>query len=119
MAGCLENNGALMRRAESFLTHVRCKYMWAAYTRSFPASISLPLPLFLSLAHSVRLHIHIRDKFDLFSESLAEAYVASHISAQDTRAQSCTESREIIKLYADIAFNVMTLSSRKQRDGRV
>jgi len=51
MAGCLENNGALMRRAKSLLTHMSHKYVGRVYVRTtyLSRSLSLSLSLFLPI----------------------------------------------------------------------
>jgi len=49
MAGCLENNGALMRRAKSLLTHMSHKYVGRVYVRATYLSRSLFLSLFLPI----------------------------------------------------------------------
>jgi len=52
MAGCLENNGALMRRAKSLLTHMSHKYVGTCVQ---PIHLSLSLSLSLSLFLSITL----------------------------------------------------------------
>lgn len=105
MAGCLENNGALMRRAESLLTHMSRKYVGRVYVRA--ASLSLSFSPFLSLFPLIlpRLHIYTHMTHLICSESLAVAAlrVAIHTSARDTELRP----RRIIKLYARASSNVM------------
>lgn len=68
MAGCLENNGALMSRAESLLTHMSRKYVGRVHVRAASLSLSLSFSPLLSLYPLIlpRLHIHTHDTSDLF-----------------------------------------------------
>lgn len=65
MAGCLENNGALMRRAESLLTHMSRKYVGRVYVHAASLSLSHLFYHSFSLIFP-RLHIHTHDTSDLF-----------------------------------------------------
>lgn len=98
MAGCLENNGALMRRAESLLTHMSRKYVGRVYVHA--------ASLYLSFYHSFPLvYIYTHMIHLICSESLAAAAlrVAIHTSERDTELRP----RRIIKLYARASSNVM------------
>lgn len=101
-----------MRRAESFLIHVRCKYMWAAYTYTHTASLFLSYTYIYILSFTYTYPRQVRFVLN-HSERLTWLFTLPS-SVQDTRVQSSTESRRIKLCVRGYLMYVMTLPSHNR-----